>query len=97
MTKNELWKLYCQKEKEFERAKGRRAIKTILFFAVVIFLIIYLLEKPTGFDIVGDFLVSIIFSGVHVVVNAAIFGQLSDVSAREKMILEDIKGKMDEA
>lgn len=97
MTKNELWKLYCQKEKEFERAKEKRAIKTTLFFAAVFFALLCYSERPTGFDIVVALLASVIFAGFYVMVNVAIFAQLSEASESEKRILEDIKRKMDEA
>ena len=97
MTKNELWKLYCDTEKKFERAKQKRLIKTVAFFAVAIFLCIYFIEKPTGSDIIGNLLVSVVLAGIYVVVNAAIFGQLANVSEGERRALENIKKRIDEA
>ena len=97
MNKNELWKLYCQREKQVEKARNIRAIKTVAFFSVVIFLLIYFIEKPTGLDIIGAFLVSIVFAGIYFLINAFIFGQLSDVSEQERQMLANLKKKLDEA
>lgn len=96
MDKNELWKLYCKRDKEFEKAKGKRTIITILSFSVVYFIIFYLNGSPTGFDVVGDFLVAVIVAGIHFVINATVFGYLAQKGREETEILESIKKKLSE-
>lgn len=97
MSRNELWKLYCDKEKQVEKSRSKRAIKTIAFFTVAIFLLIYSLTKPTGFEIIGVFLASIVFAVIYFVVNGIIFGQLSKMGENERKMLDDLKKRMDEA
>lgn len=96
MDKNELWQLYCKRAKEFEKAKFKRMIITILSFSVVYFIIFYLNGSPTGFDVVGDFLAAVFIAGIHVVINATVFGYLSKRGREETEILESIKKKLSE-
>lgn len=95
MNKNELWELYCTTEKQVEKARTKRAIKTIAAFAIVFFLLFYFIEKPTGIDIIVDLLVSIFLAGIYVLVNTLIFGQLSRVSENERQLLADLMMRLD--
>lgn len=94
--KNELWKLYCKRDKEFEKAKGKRTTITILSFSFAYFIIFYLNGKPTGFDIVRIFIICVIFSVIHVAINATVFGYLAQKGREETEILESIKKKLSE-
>ncbi len=77
MDRNDLWKLLCEREKQVEAARAKRAITTILAFAVVYFLIFYFINTPTEFlDIVGELLAAIFIAGVHFWSNAIIFSTL---------------------
>lgn len=97
MDKNELRKHYYELQKRFESNKQKRAIKTILAFAVAFFAVLYMVEKPTGIlEILATIIMSVIWSAVHFFINAFIFGQLCDVSNGENRILEGIKKKLDE-
>ena len=98
MNKNELWKLYCEKEKAFEKAKGKRMRYTISAFAIVYFLLFYTLDKPHGLKEVAVALAAaIVLSFIHIAINATIFGQLSNVSRAEEETLKAIKKRIDEA
>ena len=98
MTKNELWKLYCERDKAFQKAREKRAIYTIIAFTVMYFVLIYIFEKPDNFwDIVGNLIFSAIVSVVHCLVNVMIFWQLFDMSRAEDETLKAIKKRMDEA
>ena len=97
MTKNELWRLYCEKEREFEKAKTKRSIITIAVFAIVIFLLIGFGERPDDIEIFRNILVSIVLAGIYFVVNGAIFSQLFSTSENERKTLDGIKKRMDEA
>lgn len=97
MTKNELWKIYCEKEKEFQGAKEKRTTYTILAFAVAYFLLFGIVGKPDDLvDCAGMFLAAIVLSLIHFVVNATIFGQLFEASEGERKVLENIKKRMGE-
>ena len=98
MDKNELWKLYCQKDKEFEAAKARRAILTILLFAVGYFVVIYVLEnKPTDIKTISGILFAAIFlSGIHFLINSIIFLHLFQKGREEAEILERIRKRINE-
>ena len=92
--RNRLQQLYWQREKEFEAAKGKRTIITILGFALAYFLILYIIEKPTGFDIVSIFVSAMVLAGLHFFVNTLVFMYLfqkgHDESERLKAIQKQI-------
>ena len=98
MNKNELWKLYCEKDKAFQKAKGKRMRYTISAFAIMYFLLFYALDKPNNLEeIAGALVAAIVLSFIHLVVNATIFGKLSDASRAEDEALKAINKRMDEA
>ena len=98
MNKNELWRLYCERDKEFEKAKGRRTIITILGFAIFYFAVLYSYGKPDSLTDFGALLLlSIVFGGVHFWINAPIFVYLCNKGREETEILKSIKKRMDEA
>lgn len=97
MDKNELLKLYWQRDKEFEAAKGKRTILTILLFAVGYFVVIYALTKPTDWKIIcGDLLASIFLAGIHFWINSCIFLYLFQKGREETEILERIRKEISE-
>lgn len=94
---NRLNRLLCEKDNEFEKAKGKRTIVTILAFAAFYF---WLLWQVDGFsnllDVVGTIFAAIVIAGIHLVVNSVIFGQLSDKGRSEKEALERIRKQIRE-
>lgn len=96
MDKNELYKLLVVKEAQFEKAKERRAIKTILAFSIVFFLILCWVAEPSGMEFVILAVSSVIMAVIHVFVNAAIFGWLSMQSESERKYLEDLRKQLSE-
>lgn len=97
MDKNELLKLYYQKDKEFEAAKGKRTILTILLFAVVYFVVMYALTKPADWKgVCGNLLASIFIAGIHFWFNSIIFLTLFNKSDAETKTLQDIKKRISE-
>ena len=97
MDKNELLKLYYQKDKEFEAAKGKRTILTILLFAVGYFVIICVQTNPTNWkDICGNLLASIFIAGIHFWFNSIIFLKLFNKSNAENAALERIRKEISE-
>lgn len=96
MDKNELRKHYHELQKRFESNKTKRAVKTVLAFAVAFFIIGYIIEKPTGWQIVSILVASVFLAVIHVVINGAIFGQLSDINKAENNILDGIRKKLNE-
>ena len=95
--KNELWQLYRQREKEFESAKLKRTVLTILGFTVAYFCVFYIQRQPAGWEIAGEFILALFVAGLHFIVNAAVFGTLVQKGETERKILEDIKKEMDES
>lgn len=97
MDKKELQQHYFELERQFEANKQKRAIKTILAFAVAFFAVLFMIEKPTGIlEILLTIVASVIWSVFHFVINAFIFGQLCDVSKAENRMLEEIRKKLNE-
>ena len=97
MDKNELWRLYCQREKEFEKAKGRRTVITILAFAAAYFAVVHAVLKPNNLKYCAfALLISLLLSGFHFVLNATVFGYLANKGRAENEVLESIKKQMSE-
>lgn len=92
MDKKDLYKLLHDKEEQFDRAKRKRAIKTILALSLVIFAIIYFVQKPRDIiELSGTFLAAIFLAGIDFWIHAIIFTQLCGISKSENRMLEDIK------
>ena len=95
MDKKDLYELLRSKENEFEKAKGKRAIKTIAALSVVIFAIMYFRERPRSItEIVGMFFGALFLAGIDFWFHAIIFTQLCGVSESENRMLEDIKKRI---
>jgi hypothetical protein len=92
--RNRLTRLYWERDKEFESAKGKRTILTIIGFTIAYFLILYAVEKPSGFDIVLAFIVALVMAGFHFFINSFIFMYLFQKGHRETECLEAIKKKI---
>lgn len=96
MNRKELQQHYFELQRKFEANKTKRAIKTILAFAVAIFGIWCFADRPTGLEIVGTAFASIFMAGIHFWINSIIFSQLVNVSKAENNILEGIRKKLQE-
>ena len=96
MDKKELYRLLAVKEAQFEKAKQRRAIKTVLAFAIVFFLILCWVETPSGIEFLYAAISAVVMAGIYVVVNAAVFGWLAMQSESERRYLDDLRKKLSE-
>ena len=94
--RNRLHKLYCERDKEFEAAKGKRTILTILGFTVFYFCVLYFTEAPTGWELIGALLVALIMAVFHFYINALIFTYLVDKGHDENEVLKQIEKKISE-
>ena len=100
-----LYKLYYERDKEFEKAKGKRFWLTVLGFSLA-YLIAFFLAGKTVFlpedATLGELALlllelvipSIVVAFIHYFVNATIFGQLFIKSEEEKRILQSIKDEI---
>lgn len=100
MDRNQLWRLIHQKEKEFEQNKWKRALKSILIFAAVLFFVIFaatdFFENRSLLDIIEIAVLCLVYSGVNLFVNAPIFGYLMERNNAENKQLEDLKKQLQE-
>lgn len=90
-----LYKLYHDRDDEFQKAKLKRMIFTLLFFTVAYFVILIWITKQfweLNWGIIAIiFISSIVLSWIHFWVNATVFGQLANKGRDETEILERIK------
>ena len=93
---NRLYKLYYERDKEYETAKGKRCLLTLAGFAVVFFGILCAVLEPQGWDILFMLFLAIIWSGVHFFVNVSVFGALSDKGRDEGDYLRNLKKRIAE-
>lgn len=96
MNKNELYRLIAEKDAEFEKAKEKRTIKTILAFAVVFFLILCWVEDPSGIEFVWAAILAIVMAVIHLLVNAPIFHYLVLQGEAERKYLEELRRQLSE-
>lgn len=96
MTKSELWLLLQEKEKQLEKAKTKRIAKTLAGFTIAYYVTLYLVDKPSGLALLGNILVSLVIAGIHVWINASIFGQLALISEEESKMLNDLRKRLSE-
>lgn len=96
MDKKELYRLLIEKEAQFERAKGKRAVKTILAYSIAFFLLFCYQLKPSGLDYIGCALISVLVGGVHFIVNAPIYSYLVLQGEAERKYLEDLRKQLSE-
>lgn len=100
-----LYKLYYEKDNEYEKAKGKRTWLTVLGFTVFYLIVFYAISKKIiepRFTNEGEALlllavlsvISFITSWIHYFVNAAIFGYISQKGRKEYEELQNIKRKV---
>lgn len=99
MNRNELWRLIQQKEKEYNRAKAKRYILTVMLYAFVFLAVEFLQGQLAGMDIaaIGDtFIGCVVISAIFVILSVPIFKQLQDCGTRENKILEDLQQQLND-
>ena len=90
--RNRLTQLYLELDKKYDSAKGKRAIKTIIAFAIAYTAIFWIAKHPLApLDILEFFVVSLLLSSIHFLISATVFSQLINMSNREKNYLEEIR------
>lgn len=96
MDKNKIRKQIIETEKMIESARRKRNAITIAVFALVFFLIFYLVDKPAGvYEILGVAAVSIVVSAFHFFVNSIVFVTLFQRSETERKIIEEMQKQLD--
>ena len=96
LERDRLYKLYWQRDKEFETAKLKRTIFTIIGFAVFYFIVLYQIGKPSGFDILWALISALVIAGFHFYINSFIFLYLFNKGRQESDRLAAIKKQFEE-
>lgn len=89
--RDRLYRLLSEKEKEVEKARTKRLITTMTAFTVAYYIILYWMDEPSGFDLIANIFVALIFAGIHLAVNGVIFSQIFDAVRAENKMLDDIR------
>ena len=93
--RNRLYRLLYERDKEFEAAKLKRMIITIIGFSIAYFYLFFAISKVYGvitwYTIIFLTIASIIVSVFHFFINASIFGALAQKGRAESDILENIR------
>lgn len=97
MSKNELRSLISQKEREFEKAKLKRALLTTLAFATGYFLLFTNLQETSGMDFGSRLILSIVLAVIHFFSGILIFTQLYSVGEAERKHIEYLEKELSEA
>ena len=91
-----LYKLLYERDKKFEKAKGRRMIVTLIGFAAFYFWLLCEFTEPMGWEIAGELAVAAVFAGIHVFANMLVFGYLANKGREESEILDSIRKRIRE-
>lgn len=102
---NRLYHLLYESDKKFEKAKGKRTAITVTIFAIGYFVLFAIIGGKTDIksiltadiETIGVIsIISIVLAWIHFIVNATIFGQLSEMGRRENEAIESIKKEIRE-
>lgn len=100
MDRNELYRLIQQKEKEYDRAKLKRFVLTVLGYGVAFCAIILLQTSDDisvfSLEIMGAYLEGVIIAGVFVFFSIPVFSWLFERSATEKKTLKDLEEQLND-
>lgn len=91
---NRLYTLYQKKDREFENAKLKRSIITIIGYAVAIFAILNY-SAPLGWGLIGEFFAALFLSGILFLINSLVFSYLVRKGNEEKENLCSIQHEID--
>ena len=91
-----LYRLLYEKDKEFESAKLKRVLLTILGFAVLYFILLFSIWNPTGLDVLAVVGIAIVLAGFHFFVNACVFLPLAQKGRDESEALSAIRKRISE-
>lgn len=91
-----LYKLYHDRDEEFEKAKGRRMLITFLGFSAFYAWLMWNILEPRGWDILWNLFLGAFMGGIHVFVNLCIFGPLCAKGMEESDRLRSIKKQIEE-
>lgn len=94
--RDRLCRLYIERDKEFEAAKAKRNIITILGFSVFYFCLFYSLNGSFGWHILLFAVIALVFAYGHFWINLTIFGYLFRKGHEEAMRLESIRNQIKE-
>ena len=89
-----LYRLLQERDAEFEKAKGKRTIITILGLSIFYYWLFVNLGEPTGIELLFIIIPTIMIAGFHFFVNATIFAYLCNKSREENEILDNIKKRI---
>lgn len=93
---NRLHRLLYERDQDFEKAKGKRTIVSLLAFTAFYYLIFWLTGSPSGVEYLTNLLLALFIAGVHFWANITIFWQLFHKAEEETKILENIRKQISE-
>lgn len=96
MDKKQLFSYIQQREKQYKAGRRKRNVKTLLFFSVVYYAVLWILEDPSGWGLLLNILPAVVLAGVHFLINAIIFSQLVTINTRQQKALEDLRKQLSE-
>jgi len=93
---NRLYQRYYQMDKEYESAKLKRNLLTMLGFGILFFVLLNAIMEPTGWRVLIVLVMAIFLSGIHFFVNGSVFGWLAAKGREEGEHLNYIKRRISE-
>lgn len=97
MSYEELWRLYQETEKQFERNKFKRFIYTILVFSALFFYLMWQFSDigNSFLEVLGSLGAAVFLAFCYVVFNVVVFSILFQRSNSENESLKRMKNELD--
>ena len=96
MNENDLRSLLARKEKEVESARTRRGIKLLLSLSVLYFATFFVIERPSGSDLLALIPTALICSVIQIVVAVTIFWPVFKQTQSEDKMIADLRKQINE-
>lgn len=96
MDRKELQLLLCKAEQRIERERPKRAVKAILFFSAVFFILFLWFFKPHGIEILEYILLSLCCGLAHLLVSTPVYHWLFSTAQAEDNYVNEIKKKLNQ-
>lgn len=96
MNKRELYELLRQTEERIEKERPKRAIKAILFFSAVYFILFCVVLRPNGIEFLEYAMLAVISGVIHLFLSTPVFHWLFSVSDAEDRYISEIRKKLSE-
>lgn len=94
MDRDEIYRQIDKTEKQNDRKKEKRNLCVTLFFSVVYYILLFINERPEGWELLLNVIPAVILGALHYLIHILILYPVFKASERENQNLEDLRRKL---